>query len=97
MEKIINYWLEKIYEKIIDLASTTNPKMLNVPQAARYMSIEKSTVHKMTSERRIRHYKPEKKLIYFSREDLDAYLLRNPVDTLEDIERAMIERNSKRK
>ena len=63
----------------------TNEKPLNFEEAAKYLDISKSHLYKLTSKGRIPHYKPEGKKLYFERSALDAWLLRNPVHSKEQV------------
>ncbi|MEO2052729.1 MAG: helix-turn-helix domain-containing protein [Allomuricauda sp.] len=56
-------------------------------EACEYSGLSKSKMYKHTSSGNIPHYKPEGKLIYFLREELDQWLLRNRKATSEEIER----------
>lgn len=51
-----------------------------------YTGMKKSYVYKLTSTRTIRHSKPNGKVIFFAKKDVDEYLLSNPVKTLSEIE-----------
>ena len=61
--------------------TTSTPELLQTPAAASYLGISVSTLHRWTSRREIPFYKPGGKLLYFSRLDLDAWLLRNRIPT----------------
>ncbi len=50
-------------------------KVLTFNETANYMGISKSCLYKMTMNRTIPHYKPNGKMIYFEREEVEAYLL----------------------
>ena len=68
-----------------------NPKnIFSVEEACRYTSLSKSYLYKLTHLRKISHYKPGGKLVYFLKEDLDRYLLRNQVFTDADLEKQAI-------
>jgi len=60
-------------------------KVLSFAQAVEYTGISASYLYKLTSARVIRHFKPLGKLIYFAREDLDAWMLSRPVMTIKEI------------
>ena len=59
---------------------------LTLEEASTYSGISKSYLYKLTSAGAIPHYKPEGKTIYFDRIELDGYLKRNRVKTIEEIE-----------
>ncbi|OUR93983.1 hypothetical protein A9Q87_04565 [Flavobacteriales bacterium 34_180_T64] len=61
--------------------------VLSFEEGCYYCSISKSKMYKHTSSNNIPHYKPEGKLIYFNREDLDEWMLRNRQSTNEEMER----------
>ena len=85
MSKEIAASLQKIETLLIDLKAAAS-KPLGLAEAAEYLGISKSHLYQKTSKREIIHYKPEGKKIYFRREDLDAYLLRNRRETREETE-----------
>lgn len=60
--------------------------VLTFDEAAIFTGFSKSHLYKLTSTGKIPHYKPQGKLIFFNKEDLDAWLLQNPVKTTNDIE-----------
>jgi len=43
-------------------------------------------MYKLTCANKIPHYKPHGKTIYFSKEEIDNWLMKNPVKTTEQIE-----------
>lgn len=67
-------------------ATTKESEMLSTEEAAKYLGVSTSLLYKMTSRRKIRHFKPTGKLVYFKREDLDKWMRSNPVATMEEIE-----------
>lgn len=58
--------------------------VLTLEEACEYLHLSKSTVYKLTMNRKIKHSKPGKRL-YFKKCDLDAYLTSNTISTVEDI------------
>lgn len=65
-----------------------NKKVLTFEEAAQYTGISKSTLYKMTSQKIVPHYKPNGKMIFFDREELEAYLLSVRVKPESEIEEA---------
>lgn len=59
---------------------------LTLEEAAFYSGISKSYLYKLTSSGSIPHYKPEGKMVYFDRDELNAWLKRNRVKTVDEIE-----------
>ncbi len=68
---VIENLLRNIPQPVIQANSFT--EVLNLEQAAEYVSLSKSAIYKKTSERNIPHFKQGKKL-YFKRSELDAWL-----------------------
>lgn len=62
-------------------APTAAKNVITLAEAASYMGISKSYLYKLTHRRAIPHYKPQGKMIYFNRAELDQWLLSNRVAT----------------
>ena len=73
-----------------DNGTVTITEVLNLDQAAEYVSLSKSAIYKKTSERNIPHFKKGKKL-YFKRSELDAWLTELRIDTNAEIEKQAID------
>ncbi|RKD90417.1 helix-turn-helix domain-containing protein [Mangrovibacterium diazotrophicum] len=56
---------------------------LTLTQAAEFTGLSKSTLYKLTASANIPHYKCGK-IIYFDREELEAWMKRNPVKMSEE-------------
>lgn len=70
---------------LMDLRDT-HKGILKLDSAASYMGLQKSYLYRLTSERKIKHYKSAGgSLIYFKKEDLDNWMCRFPVKTKEEI------------
>lgn len=54
--------------------------ILNLSDAAKYTGYSKSHLYKLTHFNRITHYKPNGKNIFFKKEDVEEYLLKNRVE-----------------
>ncbi len=61
-------------------------EVLNFQEACDYVGRSKQNMYKLTSTNKIPHYKPEGKMLYFKRSELDAFMLRNPIRTINEIE-----------
>ncbi|UFH54812.1 helix-turn-helix domain-containing protein [Spirosoma sp. KNUC1025] len=59
---------------------------LTLEEASAYSGISKSYLYKLTSGGVIPHYKPDNKKIFFDRAELDSWLKRNRVKTVQEIE-----------
>lgn len=82
------------YQEIIDrlakiekLLTNQSDEPLDFEAAAKFLKFSKSHLYKLTSLNQIPHYKPNGKRVYFSKVELKSWLLRNPVKSIEAIER----------
>ncbi|MEQ9374123.1 MAG: helix-turn-helix domain-containing protein [Imperialibacter sp.] len=60
--------------------------VLNFEEGAAYTGLSKSYLYKLTSSGSVPCYKPKGKMVYFSRLELDQWLLQNRRATTEEIE-----------
>ncbi len=60
-------------------------EILNAAEAANYLGIKKSYLYRLTSGKLIPHSKPNGKKIYFSVEDLNAWMMGNRIHTEEEL------------
>lgn len=58
--------------------------IFSVEDASEFLNLKPSYLYKLTSDKRIRFYKPNGKLIYFKKEDLEDFLLRNPSEAIKE-------------
>ena len=61
-------------------------KVLTFNEAVEYTGISKSYLYKMTSQKIIPHYKPNGKLIFFDKDELDSFLLSVRIKPQSEIE-----------
>ena len=54
-----------------------NDGPLNLARAAEYLGIAKGSLRNLAGAGKVTFYKPGGKLLFFNREDLDAYAYRN--------------------
>ena len=82
--------MEEIISKIDKLGSLIitqgQKRALTLEEVALYTGLSKSHLYKLTSTGGIPCYKPNGKQIYFDREEIDNWLLRNRLKTAEEIE-----------
>lgn len=73
----------KILSELIELKSMVMQSNINQKEAltlsetAMYLSLSESYLYQMVSKGQIPHYKPNGKKLYFSRKELDRWLLSN--------------------
>lgn len=77
--------MKRVNKTIEQLLEQLKP-VLNFEEGCQYCGIAQSSMYKHTSANRIPHYKPEGKLIYFKREELDEWMLRNRQSTLDEMQ-----------
>ena len=82
--------LEKLSQIQNQLSETTD-KPMPFQEASEYLNISKSYLYKLTSKQRIPFYRPGGKKIYFKRNELEAWLLKNRVKPIDEIEQEAIE------
>jgi excisionase family DNA binding protein len=63
-----------------------NKQIYTFQEGCNYCGISASSMYKYTAANKVPHYKPEGKLIFFKREDLDTFMLRNRQATMEELE-----------
>jgi len=61
-------------------------EILNSEEASSYLGIKKSYLYKLSSKNRIPFYRPNGKLIYFKRAELDTWLTKNRQRSIEEID-----------
>ena len=77
--------LERI-EKLLETQQAMQKQVLNFNDACIYLELSQSHLYKLTSTGSIPHYKPNGKKLYFKREELDTWLLRNRNNSIDEIE-----------
>lgn len=65
--------------------------VLNFAEACEFTGLSKTYMYKLTHQGRIPHFKPHGKNIYFNREELERWLLQNPVKTAEQKDREVVD------
>ncbi len=82
--------LERI-EKMLQTQQSIQKQVLNFNEACIYLELSHSHLYKLTSSNAIPHYKPNGKKIYFKKEELDTWLLRNRIDSKDEIEQKAVD------
>lgn len=65
-------------------------QVLNLKEASQYIGISTSFLYKLTSSRAIPHSCPNGKMLFFKKEDLDAWMQSNPQKTRSEISVASV-------
>lgn len=80
-----NNELQTLADMISANVALNSKEVLTVDEAARYMGIAKSTLYKMMMRREIPYSKPNGKVCFFDRQELEAWLMSNRVATADEI------------
>jgi excisionase family DNA binding protein len=78
-----------IETRVLELEQTIflTKNILSFDEASRFLNLSKSYLYKLTSGSLIPHYKPQGKMLYFEKDELEAWLRQNPVKTQMQIAR----------
>lgn len=85
MDTIFLEKLERI-EKLLETQQAMQKQVLNFNDTCIYLELSQSHLYKLTSTGSIPHYKPNGKKLYFKREELDTWLLRNRSNSTDEIQ-----------
>lgn len=55
-----------------------NKEILTTAEACLFLGISESYLYKLTSTKKIPHYKPNGRLVFFNRDELKQWAMRNP-------------------
>ena len=62
--------------------------VLNFSEACQYIDVSESHMYKLTSQKKIPHFCPQGKRLYFNRQELDLWLQQNRQTSADEIETA---------
>ena len=63
-------------------------EILNVEQVAQMLGRSKNTIYMMVFQKRIPHYKPNRKSLYFRKSEIEAWAFHERIATKDEIETA---------
>ena len=94
-ENSVAEYVKRIYEKqqSNENLMLSQKNVLTLSEGATYMGVSKSYLYKLTSLGKIPFYKPRGKMIYFSRLELECWLLQNRITPADEIEAKAITYN----
>ena len=81
MDKTLEMRVEEL-EQMLFLTKN----VLSFDEASEFLNLSKSYLYKLTSGNLIPHYKPQGKMLYFEKVELEAWLRQNPIKTQAQIE-----------
>ena len=73
-------------EKMLKTQQAMQKQVLNFNETCTYLELSHSHLYKLTSTGAIPYYKPNGKKLYFQREELDQWLLRNRNESQYEVE-----------
>jgi len=81
--------MKNVEERVSELEQMvfTVKNIFSFDEASKFLNLSKSYLYKLTSGNLIPHYKPQGKMLYFEKEELEAWLRQNPVKTGMQIEK----------
>ena len=80
---------EKILERLEVIERNTllaSKNVLTIDDVALLTGISKSTLYKMTCKKQLPHYKPNSKLLFFDRKEIEEWAKQNRVNTWAEAE-----------
>lgn len=87
--------IEKLIEELRTLilqGRLSQKAVLTLPEAVSYTGRSQSNLYKLVSQGKVPASKSEGKMLYFDRVKLEAWMLRNPIRTTDEIEQEAISR-----
>jgi len=73
-------------ENAVKMAGLAAKEVLTFEEATAFSGLSSSYLYKLTAGHKIPHSKPAGKLVYFSRAELQEWLLKNRVSTTDELE-----------
>lgn len=76
---------QEIINEVAERVALSQKSVLTSQEASAYLGISLSKLYKLTMEKKIPHYKPNGKLNYFERAEIEAWALQNRIATNSEI------------
>lgn len=73
--------LDRIEESIL-----SQKEVLTFEEAAQFTGLSKGYLYKLTSSKKVPHFKPMGKILYFNRKELEEWLQQKRVSTTDELE-----------
>lgn len=92
MEKELAQIIEQTNERLdrIEKGVLGQKTVLTFEDFCIYVGISKSFGYKLTSTRKVPHFCPNGKMIYFEKAQVDLWLLQNPIKTKKQLEKEVL-------
>ena len=75
-----------VADAVAERAKICNKTVLTTEEAAVYTGYSVSYIYKLTSAKQIPHFKPTGKACFFNREELEEWMQRNRIATVEELD-----------
>lgn len=85
-EKEIKELAKAVAEEVAERAALCYKPVLTTEEAALYTGYSVSYIYKLTSAKQIPHFKPTGKACFFNREELEDWMQRNRIATVEELD-----------
>lgn len=84
----VNQILEKLNQLSQQIAEQNllKKEVLSFKDVCKYLDLSASHLYKLTSQKTIPHFCPQGKKLYFKREEIDQWLLRNRQESFDELE-----------
>jgi len=79
----------KVYKELADikqLIENQNLELLDLNQAADYLKLKPSYLYSLTHQKKIPHYKPGGKKVYFDKLELNKWIKESKIKSVEEVE-----------
>lgn len=93
LENLMAFVKEAIDEKVVSELKAAGVRgyvldknMLNIDDVALLTGLSKSHIYKLTSGRQIPYYKPNGKLMYFDKSEIENWMRQNRIETTDEAE-----------
>lgn len=80
MEKSLEKRVSELEEQLF-----THKSVFSFGEASVFLNLSKSYLYKLTSGGLIPHYKPQGKMLYFEKSELEEWLRQNPIKSKQEI------------
>lgn len=82
MNKLIGL-LEKVV-MLLQEQELSKKQLMSVKEAASYLNLDEQTLYNFNRDKKIPHYKPNGKKVYYKRDELDDWVFQNRIPTSEE-------------
>ncbi len=80
----------KVYEElegITKLLENQNLELLDVKQTAEYLKLQPSYIYSLIHQKKIPHYKPLGKRVYFNKLELNKWITESKIKSIDEVEK----------